>query len=106
MNSVVATSLMVIALISTSAVASAAVAGHLNLAVALPFAGGAILAMLLGRPIAGHLAGPRLQQGFALVSGAVAIGLLINALYPTENWIFGQIDMQQMAPLRLKESRT
>lgn len=85
MNSVVATSLMVMALISTSAVASAAVAGHLNLAVALPFAGGAILAMLLGRPIAGHLAGPRLQQGFALVSGAVAIGLLINALYPTEN---------------------
>lgn len=133
MNSVVATSLMVIALISTSAVASAAVAGHLNLAVAVPFAGGAILAMLLGRQIAGHLAGPRLQQGFALVSGVVAIGLLINALYPTsapsrpidkknvsmtdkralpnglyptENWVFGQIDMQQMAPLRLKESQT
>lgn len=83
MNSVVATSLMVIALISTSAVASAALAGQLYVAVALPFAGGAIVAMLLGRLIAANLAGPRLQQGFALVSAAVAIGLIVSALYPT-----------------------
>ena len=75
MNSVVATSLMVIALVSASAVMSSLIAGKLDTIVAIPFALGAIAAMLAGRRIASRLAGPRLQQGFALVAGLVAVVL-------------------------------
>lgn len=78
MNSIVATSLMVIALVSASAVAVSAAAGRLDLTVALPFSGGAVAAMLAGRVLAGRLAGPRLQRGFAVLAGAVAVGLAIR----------------------------
>ncbi len=80
MNSVVATSLMVIALVSASAVITAAVSGRLDTAVGVPFALGAITAMLAGRGIASRLAGPRLQQGFAVIAGLVAVGLAIKIL--------------------------
>ena len=40
---------------------------------------GAIVAMLAGRKVAARLAGPRLQQGFALLSAAVALLLLARA---------------------------
>lgn len=80
MNSVVATSLMVIALVSTSAVASSIIAGRLDTAVGIPFALGAIAAMLAGRRLAARLAGPSLQQGFAVVAGLVAVGLVVKVL--------------------------
>lgn len=80
MHSVVATSLMVIALVSTTGVASSLIAGRLNLAIAIPFTLGAVLAMLAARPFARRLAGPRLQQGFALMSGLVAVALVIRTL--------------------------
>jgi uncharacterized membrane protein YfcA len=78
MKSVVATSLAVIALVSATGVVSSALSGHLNVAVALPFAGGALLGMLAGRTVAGHISGPRMQQGFGVVSACVAIGMLIK----------------------------
>lgn len=81
MNSVVATSLMVIALVSASAVLSSLFAGRLDTAIAIPFALGAITAMLAGRQLASRLAGPRLQQGFALVAGLVALVLAVKAVY-------------------------
>jgi uncharacterized membrane protein YfcA len=80
MNAIVATSLMVISLVSASAVASAIFSGHLETAVAVPFAAGAITAMLAGRLIASRLAGPRLQQGFALIATMVALGMIIKYL--------------------------
>lgn len=80
MNSVIATSLMAIALISTATVTVSALSGKLDVAVALPFALGAMAAMLAGRRIAAKLAGPHLQQGFAVVSGLVAISLALRAL--------------------------
>lgn len=80
MNAIVASSLMVIALVSSAAVISAAVAGHLDYAVALPFAGGAIAGMLGGRLLAARLGGPRLQQGFAVVAGLVAIGMVVRTV--------------------------
>lgn len=78
MNSIVATSLMVMALVSASAVAMSAAEGRLDLAVALPFSGGAVAAMLAGRVLAGRLTGPRLQRGFAVLAGVVAVGLAIR----------------------------
>ena len=77
-KSIVATSLAVIALVSATGVASSAVSGHLNMVVALPFSGGALLGMLAGRGVANHLSGPRLQQGFGVVSALVAAGMLLK----------------------------
>jgi uncharacterized membrane protein YfcA len=76
MQSVMATSLAVIALVSVGGVLSSAFAGHLNWAVAVPFCGGALAGMMGGRLIASRLAGPQLQKGFAAISALVAIGMI------------------------------
>lgn len=78
MQSVIATSLGVIALVSISGVTSSALAGSLNWRIALPFSGGALIGMLLGRVTSAYLAGPQLQKGFAIVSGTVSVGMLVK----------------------------
>lgn len=78
MQSIIATSLAVIALVSISGVTSSALAGNLDWNIALPFAGGALVGMLLGRLTSSYLAGPQLQKSFAVVSGIVAIGMLVK----------------------------
>lgn len=80
MHSAVATSLMVIALISGSTVAGALISGYnYPWLFAAPFAGGAMAGMLAGRAIAPRIAGPRLQQGFALLMVMIALGLVSRA---------------------------
>ena len=78
-RSVQATSLAVMALVSLSGVASAAAHGSLDWGIVLPFAGGAILALLAGRRVAGRLPARRLQQGFAWFCVAVAALMLARA---------------------------
>jgi len=78
-QSILATSLAVIALVSFSGVAASAATGHLQWAIALPFSAGALLGMSSGRLLAARLAGPQLQKAFALVSAGVALALLIRA---------------------------
>ena len=78
-RSVQATSLAVMALVSFSGVASAATHGSLDWGVVLPFAGGAILALLLVRPVASRLPAKRLQQAFAWFCVAVAFLMLARA---------------------------
>jgi hypothetical protein len=80
MKSVVATSLAVIALVSAGSVATATLAGVMYWSVGAPFAGGAVLGLIAGRQIAGYLAGPRLQQMFAIVGGIAALMLALSAL--------------------------
>lgn len=80
MQSVVATSLAVIALMSVTGVVSSAVSGNLNWAVAIPFSIGALAGMIGGRAIAARLAGPHLQKGFAIVSAAVAAGMVAKVV--------------------------
>ncbi len=80
MNSIVATSLLVVALVSSFAVASSALTGHLEFAIAWPFAAGALLGMMAGRAIAPQIAGPRLQQGFASLAALAAVGLIVKTL--------------------------
>lgn len=80
MQTIVATSLAVIALVSTGGVVASAIGGHVDWHVALPFAAGALTGMLAGRRFAQHLAGPSLQQGFAAFAAVVAMGMIVRAL--------------------------
>ncbi|MCH8180756.1 MAG: sulfite exporter TauE/SafE family protein [Proteobacteria bacterium] len=80
LRQVQATSLAVIALVSLSGVASAALHGSLDIGVALPFAGGAMAALLVGQRLALQLPAARLRQGFAWLTLAVAASLLYKAL--------------------------
>ncbi len=79
-RSIHATSLGVIALVSASGVSAALLHGSFDWSVALPFAGGAACALLLGRRIARGWDPARLRQGFAWISLLVAILLLVRAL--------------------------
>ncbi len=79
-RSVVATSLAVIALASVGGVGAAAWHGAIAWGVALPFAVGSVAASLLARLVAARVAGPLLQQGFAIVSACVAALLLARGM--------------------------
>lgn len=79
-RSIFATSLAVIALVSVGGIAAAAWQGVIAWPIALPFALGAIVALVIGRRFAARVAGARLQQGFALTSGGVALLLLARGL--------------------------
>ena len=80
MQSIVATSLGVLALISIAGVTSATVAGHLNWSIGIPFAGGAVAGMLLGSVIARQISGPRIQQAFAIFTFLISLSLLYKAI--------------------------
>ena len=79
MQAVIATSMAVIALVSLGAAGWAALQGNVTWSVALPFAAGAVAGLLAGRRWALRVRGPRLQQGFAVVSLLVAAGLVLRA---------------------------
>jgi len=82
MHSAIATSLMAIALTSAiTVVASLAMGHHLPGMVALPFVIGSLGGMVLGRRLAPRLAGPLLQQGFA-VTMIVAAVLIMARVAP------------------------
>lgn len=81
MQGIVATSLAVIALVSTAGVAVSAASGHMLWLEALPFAAGALAGMLVGRGFARHVSGVRLQQSFAVFAGCVAVGMAVKAVH-------------------------
>jgi uncharacterized membrane protein YfcA len=79
MHSVVATSLLAIALTSAGAVIATLAQGYaIPWHVTLPFVAGSLAGMLAGRKLAPRIAGPRLQQAFAALMLAVAAGLFIH----------------------------
>ena len=77
---IIATSTMVIALVSGTTAITAVFAGKLHGLSALWFAAGAVAGMLAGRTLAAYVARPRLQQGFALLTAAAAIAVAVRAL--------------------------
>nr|WP_237140771.1 TSUP family transporter [Pseudomonas fluorescens] len=79
-QSVLATSLTVIAWVALSGVLTSSATGHLQWPIALPFSMGAIVGMLGGRLVAAKLPEPICKDGFALVSTLVAAALLVKAL--------------------------
>jgi uncharacterized protein len=81
MQGIVATSLAVIALVSTAGVAASAASGHMLWLNAVPFAAGALVGMLIGRVFARHVSGARLQQSFAVFAGCVAVGMAVKAVH-------------------------
>lgn len=80
MKSVVATSLAVIALVSIGSVTTAALSGVVYWQAGVPFAAGAVIGLLAGRQVAHRLAGPRLQQVFALAGLTASLLLAAHAL--------------------------
>lgn len=78
MQSILATSLAIVALISAMGVTSAAFMGGMNWSIALPFTAGALAGMLVGRIFASRLVGAKLQQGFAVVAIAVSVGMVVK----------------------------
>lgn len=84
-RSVQATSLAVIALVSVSGVSAAALNGAVPWGMALPFAGGAMLGLLIGRLVASKLHPTHLQQAFAWFSLAIALLMLARAFGLTVN---------------------
>lgn len=79
-RSIQATSLAVIALVSLSGEVTAALHSPVPWGAALPFASGAVLALLVGRQFAQKLDAQRLQQAFAWFSVLVAMLMLARAL--------------------------
>lgn len=79
MKAVVATSMGVLALISVGGVLNASLSGQMTWVVAWPFAAGALAGLLGGNLFARRLAGAPLQQGFAVLAAAIAVGLLARA---------------------------
>jgi uncharacterized protein len=81
MNSVIATSLLAIAIISGSAVASHLLHGNwISWPVAAPFLSGALVGMLAGRALAVRVSGARLQQAFAALMAAAAFAMVHRAI--------------------------
>lgn len=77
MHAAVATSLMTIAL--TSGAATLFSFGQVPWTLSALFAAGAAGGMALGRPLAAKLAGPLLQEGFAVLMGLIALSMLYKA---------------------------
>ena len=79
-QSVVATSLAVIALVSLTGVAAGMSTGYLNMAIALPFAAGSVAGMGVGNVLTSHLPSKTLKLAFALICFIVAIGMVAKSL--------------------------
>lgn len=80
MQSIVATSLAVVAFISAMGVMSATAMSKLNWPIALSFAVGTLAGMLIGRVFAFRLTGPRLRQAFAVVAMGIAIAMITRVI--------------------------
>ncbi|WP_137719686.1 sulfite exporter TauE/SafE family protein [Methylobacillus flagellatus] len=80
MRSVVATTLTVIALISTSIVTASLIGGQLDGQLALTFSIGAVTGMMLGRSLGLRLGGGVIRTGFALLA-LLAAGLLLTQTF-------------------------
>lgn len=80
MQSIVSTSLAVIALVSAAGTAPAILNGSMNWQIALPFTAGTVAAMLATGRFARRFSAQRLQKGFATLAVAAAIGMMGKVL--------------------------
>jgi uncharacterized membrane protein YfcA len=79
-QSIVATSLGVLAIVSTGGAIFSAAAGNLDALLAAPFALGALAGLLIGGVLGKKISGPRLQQIFAALTFIVAISLMAKGI--------------------------
>jgi uncharacterized protein len=80
-QSIVATSLGVLTIVSFGGVIGSTVSGNMNWLIAIPFASGALLGMLIGRQFANYLSGPRLQQIFGFFAMCISISMAFKAIF-------------------------
>jgi hypothetical protein len=80
MRTIVPTSLAVVALVSAAGAFSAVLAGSMNWTIALPFAAGAVTAMLFAGRFTDRFTGPGLKKGFAILAVIVATGMGVKAI--------------------------
>lgn len=78
MQSILATSLAVIAMVSAVGASSAVLLGTMNWSIAAPFAVGALVGMVIGFLLSARFSGPRLQQGFSWMALVLALGLVVK----------------------------
>jgi hypothetical protein len=79
MQSIVATSLGVLAIVSSGSALLTFVSGDLNTAIAVVFSAGSLLGLLLGKAVEKKLSGPRVTQVFAIFTFLVALSLIFKA---------------------------
>ena len=79
-QSIVATSLGVLAIVSAGGAVFSAATGNLDVLLAAPFSLGALAGLLMGTAFGKKISGPRLQQIFAALTFVVAISLMIKGL--------------------------
>ena len=77
-QSIVATSLGVLAIVSTGGVIFSNLYGAMNWSLAIPFALGSIAGLLIGRRLVAYFSGPRIQQTFAVFASMIAVMMLIR----------------------------
>ena len=80
-KSIVATSLAVIALVSTASVLSYAGQGSLNWHIAIPFVSGSLLGMLTGRLVHHKISTQASLVIFTILAFTVAVGMLIKVIF-------------------------
>ncbi len=78
MQTILATALAVVAIVSAMGILSATLISEINWLIALSFSAGALVGMLIGRFFAHRLTGSKLQQGFAVVAMGVSVGMIIR----------------------------
>ena len=79
-QSIVATSLGVLAIITGGGAIFAAASGNLNIDIAAPFALAALGGLLLGQALGKKMSGPRIAQIFALLTLVIASGLFVKGM--------------------------
>ena len=79
-QSIVATSLGVLAIITGGGAIFSAVAGNLNLEIAAPFSVAALGGLLLGQALGKKMSGPRISQIFVLLTLVIASSLLVKGI--------------------------
>ena len=80
MKAIVATSLGVLAIVSTGGAVVSLVSGTLNLSIAVPFSAGSLVGLLIGKILEKKISGPRIQQIFSVFTFLVAISLIYKCV--------------------------
>ena len=83
LQSIVATSLAVVALVSTVSVAAYLYHQQMHWQIAVPFTLATIAGMLAGRMFSGKISNQIVQRGFSFLAGFVALAVLIKVIIST-----------------------
>ena len=80
MKSIVATSLGVLTIVSFGGVLFSNLYGSMNWSLAVPFACGSVVGLLIGRQAVKSISGPRVQQAFAIFALLIAVVMMLKLI--------------------------